>query len=90
MNTKTSNLPAALNDLAQAFEHEAKGQPNTQLTRDAITDGSVLIDPRNLACGYYLRVLVRNGMLTRFGSRSEGVQYYQITNKGFDALFMSR
>jgi hypothetical protein len=87
--TTTTALITAINDLAQAFRHEAKGQPESQLTREAVLEGSVLIDPRNLDHKASCSLLSKNLFIEKFG-KHQGVWYYTLTHKGFNAINATR
>lgn len=78
---------AHLTDLSQNYNYELENLSVYESTREAVLDGSVVLDPRNFNHSTTLRTLVRLGMVKRFGDRQQGVQYYILTDKGWDALF---
>ena len=80
-------LATFLSDLSEAFEHESKGVSVFSLTKEEVTDGSVLLDPRNFKNEGTLSNLVKAKMLKKFGTRNEGVQFFSLTPLGFDTLF---
>lgn len=83
----TSPLSTHLTDLSENFNSEVDGRSVYDSTREAVLEGSVVLDPRNFRYHTTLRSLARLGLVQKFGSRQEGVQYYILTAKGYDTLF---
>ena len=76
-----------VSDFITTFYKESANYPAEMLTRESLLDGSCVIDSRNFANPSTCRLASRAGLITKFGSRMQTVQYWMLTEKGFDTLF---
>lgn len=82
-----ATLASHLSDLSRIFHEEEDSLSVYDSTREAILEGSVTFDSRNFSSPATTRALARAGIITKFGSRQQSVQYYILTPKGYDTLF---